>query len=87
MERDINLAIFAIADDYSTEKQYDEEGHPYDMRWPDCVDHAIDDFKRDVVGFMECRGYDLNPDDAERVSEYADSKVNISSIWKFAYCS
>lgn len=84
MIRDINLAVNYLANDYFYTKQYDEEGHAYDMRWVDCVDHGNDDFCRDVVGWMECYGYELSPEQADAVRQYAEDHVTYTTIAKYA---
>ena len=81
--KDIHKAIYILAEEYHQTKQYDEEGHPFDMRWEDCVNHAIDDFRGDVKGYMECQGYELSDSDADQISDYAWDNVNVSSIRKY----
>ena len=85
MIRDINRSIESIAcDKYFHEKQYDEEGHAYDMRWEDCITNAIDDFQRDVAGWMGCLGYELSVEEESEISEYAGEHVNVSTIRKYS---
>lgn len=77
---DVNMIINDIAEDYYQDTQYDDDGHAFDMRWTDCVDHAKDDFIADVKGYMDCAGYELTPNDVEQIEDYAWKYVNVNTI-------
>ena len=82
--KDINKCVNEIAEDYQQETHYDDDGHAFEMRWSDCIMHAIDDFIDDTKGYMDCFGYELSDDEAEELGDYAWNFVNLDSIRKYA---
>ena len=82
--KDINKCVEDIADDYYQTKQYDEEGHAFEMRWDDCINHGVDDFMKDPKAYMDCFGYELTDDEAEQCARYAWDNVNLETIKNYA---
>lgn len=82
----INKCINDIAEDYYGTTNYDEDMECYvTISWKDSIWHAIDDFRRDVAGYMECYDYeDLTDDQIEEISDYAWTHVNAETIRKYA---
>ena len=82
----INKCISDIAEDYYGTTPYDEDMECYvTISWKDSIWHAIDDFREDVAGYMECYDYeDLTQEEIEEISDYAWNSVNTETIRKYA---
>lgn len=82
VKKDINLAVNRIAEGYQQETQYDDDGHAYDMRWADCVQHGVEDFRDDIKGNMLLMDYELTDEECDQIDEYART-VNWETIWNY----
>ena len=86
MEKEHKIAVIKIinelAEEHVGESLYDDDYNAYyTPSWTECIDMAVDDFLRDVRGWMACRDiYDLTPKQIDEIEQYAFKEVNWTTI-------